>query len=129
MRGYCFWGFTLPTFDKEWESNDYVVFYEESTPTVVLNTDPAQTTMVTGPHNYLTSATKYDMISESFYTESMNYRNCGGREDDDDDARSPAAKQFKPLSPVAKLHKILSLGGASKNSKQQLQELKGELSK
>ena len=126
---FGFWDFTLPTFDKEWESNDYVVFYEEGTPTVVLNTDPAKTRMHTGPHNYLTSATKYDRISESFYTETMNYKNCGGghENENDNDAATSTGKQFKPLTPRAKLQRILS--GPSKNIKQQLTELKRQLKK
>ena len=81
--------------------------------------------MVNGPHNYLTSATKYDRISESFYTESMSYKNCGGGHNED--AATTAVKQLKPLSPVAKLQRILS--GPSKNIKQQLKELKSQLRK
>ena len=124
----------LPYWDKRWETYDRLVTYENGSPTVIVETDPYRTTMTTGPHNYLISDTKYDLISESFYTESMTYQNCGGGHDD---VAAPASKQFKPspngvlagraLSPVAKLQRILS--GTSKNIKQQLKELKRELKK
>ena len=126
---FGFWDFFLPLWDKRWESNDRYVIYEEGSPTVLVDTDPAQTTMVTGPHNYLTSATKYDRISESFYTETMNYKNCGGghENENNNDAATSTGKQFKPLTPRAKLQRILS--GPSKNIKQQLTELKRQLRK
>ena len=125
--GFGFWDVFLPLWDKRWKSSDRYVIYEEGSPTVILDTDPAQTTMVTGSNNYLTSATKYDRISESFYTESMTYRNCGGGHENDNDAATSANKQFKPLSPIAKLQRILN--SPSKNIKQQLKELKAQLKK
>ena len=124
---FGFWDFTLPLWDKRWENSDRFTIYEEGSPTVILDTDPAQTTMTTGSNNYLTSATKYDRITESFYTESMTYKNCGGGHENDNDAATSTGKQFKPLSPIAKLQRILN--SPSKNIKQQLKELKAQLKK
>lgn len=122
---FGFWDFSLPLWDKRWESSDRQVLYEEGSPTVILDTDPNQTTMSTGPHNYLLAATKYDMISESFYTETMTYQHCGGG--DDDAGVSIENRQVKPISPAAKLQRILM--GPAKNLKQQLQEFKRQYSR
>ncbi len=116
---FGFWDVFLPLWNKRWESSNRFVLYENGSPLLVLDTDPDQTTMNTGLHNYLLSATKYDMISESFYTESMSYQNCGGG---CDDATSSIKQQFKPISPVARLHRILT--GPAKNIKLQLREYK-----
>ncbi len=59
------------------------------------------------------------MISESFYTESMTYQNCGGGHDDNFTASS--SKQVKPLSPVNKLKRIVA--GRGKEVKAKIKEL------
>ncbi|MEO7306137.1 MAG: hypothetical protein ABIR78_02790 [Ferruginibacter sp.] len=125
---FGFWDFFLPLWEQRWESYDRWVIYEEGSPVIILDTDPAKTTMITGPHNYLTADTKYDRISESYFTETMTYKNCGGHENENNnDAATPSGKQFKQLSPVAKLQRILN--GPSKNIKKQLKDLKTQLRK
>jgi hypothetical protein len=119
---FGFWDFFLPLWDKRWEDNDKLVLFEEGSPIVLLDTDPKKSRMTTGPHKYLTSATKYDRISESYYTEAMTYQNCGGKHDDDMDAvaATPASLR-QPLSPVNKLRRILTAPG--KEIKTKMKEL------
>lgn len=117
---FGFWDFFLPLWDKRWEDDDRFTIYENGSPVIILETDASQTSMITGPHHYLTSATKFDIITESFYTESMTYQNCRGR--GDDDITAPATRQLKPMSPLARLQRILR--NPTKKIKQQLNEFK-----
>lgn len=121
---FGFWDFFLPLWDKRWEDDDRFAIYENGSPVIILETDASQTSMTTGPHNYLISATKFDMISESFYTESMTYQNCRGRGDDDADVTAPASRQVKPMSPITRLQRILK--SPTKKLKQQLNEFKNQ---
>jgi hypothetical protein len=120
---FGFWDVFLPLWNKRWESSDRFVFYENGSPILVLDTDPDQTTMNTGLHNYLLSATKYDIISESFFTESMIYQNCGSGHDD---LITPSsnAKKATGMNVMSRVKKIIN--GHSKNMKQELQRLKRE---
>jgi hypothetical protein len=121
---FGFWDLTLPLWDKRWEDYDRITIYENGSPIVTLETDASQTRMTTEPHNYLTSATKFDIISESFYTESMTYQNCRGR-NDDLSAPPSNSKTAIGMSAITRVKKIIN--GHSKNMKQELQALKSEI--
>ncbi len=117
--------YLFPLFDKRWESRGTYIFYEEGTPYVYYDLDPAQTTMQTGTHNYMTHSSYYDMATETAGNVTCTYQNCGGDNDDDDFNKTTtpsSANKTGPLSIRNKLNQILSRH--SKNMKQELKDFK-----
>ena len=117
--------YTFPLFDKRWESRGTGIYYEEGTPYIFYDLDPAQTTMQTGTHNYMTYSSYYDMATETAGNVTCTYQNCGGDNDDDDFNKTTtpsSAKTAGPLSIRNKLNQILSR--PSKNMKQELKDFK-----
>lgn len=66
-----------PYQSKWYATSDKFIVYENGNPVTVLDTDPAKTVMETGFKHYLTSATYYDRVSETFMTRTFEYQNCG----------------------------------------------------
>jgi hypothetical protein len=51
--------------------------YENGNSIVLFDSDPAQTVMEFGFKHYLSSATYYDRVSNTFMTRNFEYQNCG----------------------------------------------------
>ncbi len=113
--------YVFPLFDKRWESQGTVTYYEEGTPYVIYDLDPTQTTMQTGPHNYMTYSSYYDMATETPGNVTCTYHHCGGN--NDALIAAPAAtKSMGQLSIKNGFTKIVSR--PSKNMKQQLKQFR-----
>lgn len=114
-------------FDKRWNSFGSWIMYDNGTPIVVNEDDPAQTVIHTGRGNYATYAKYFDIPSESFYEMTFNYSNCNGGHDEDNGKVMPATsvKQNRPMPVAESLKKIL--GTHSKNMKQELSDFKRQI--
>ncbi len=113
--------YVLPLFDKRWESRGTVTYYEDGIPYIFYDLDAAQTTLQTGPHNYMTYSSFYDIATETAGNVTCTYQHCGGNNDDLMAAPSQT-KSTGQLSIKNRLAKIFSR--PSKNIKQQLKDFK-----
>lgn len=117
--------YTWPLFDKRFNSSGTIILYDNGTPIVVAEDDPAQTVIQTGRNNYATNAHYYDIPAETPYDIVFTYENCGRGNDDVSNEKAPStAKRAGPVSVKNRVAKILSRH--SKNMKQELQVLKTE---
>jgi hypothetical protein len=121
---YGFPSFSWPLFDKRFNSAGTTILYDEGSPVVIWDDDPAQTVMQTGAAHYLNNAHYYEKVSETPYDITFTYQNCNGKDDDDFDKAIPPStiKNAGPLSVKTALTKILSRH--SKNKKQELKDFK-----
>lgn len=74
------------------ETSDIYTIYDNGTPIVILDTDPAQTVMQLTRRNYLSSVTFFDRVSQSFVTRNFEYENC----EQNDHHRSTGAASSLP---------------------------------
>ena len=73
--------FILLTFDNEWwETSEKITLYDAGVPTVIQDPDPAQTTFQFGFQHYLDQANYFDLASNSPFSVSFEYENCGENE-------------------------------------------------
>ncbi len=117
-----------PLFDKRWWSQSSAILYDEGIPYVVYDTDPAQTTMQTGPHNYMTYLAFYNRATEAQENLTCTYQNCGEDTDDyNNTTLTSSAGKTGQLSIKNRINKILNR--PSKNIKQELKELVKQMHK
>jgi hypothetical protein len=78
IRGIPY-GFPFLTFEftKWWETSEKQTYYFDGDPFVVLDEDPAQTSVQFGFQNYLSGVTHFDVVSNSNIPFGFEYQNCG----------------------------------------------------
>ncbi len=75
--GFPFYG-TAGMSDKSWFTSNRTEAYENGELILFNDYDPAQTVLVNGNHNYPSSATYYDRVTEEHITITFGYENCNG---------------------------------------------------
>lgn len=115
--------FLAPYFDKRWNNTGTFIIYDNGSPIVVADDDPAQTQLITGIGNYLTYAGYYDFVNEYYYDLRFEYENCGNENCDDKGINSASpVRATTAMSAKTKLRKIVEM--RSGNMKQELMDFK-----
>jgi hypothetical protein len=117
--------------DKWWFSSNRTEIYDPSGMFLFNDYDPAQTTMVTGNHNYPSSATYYDRVIEDNITITFDYENCNG---DGSNSKMGNTQNNPPQGTKTAINvtRPLLRMGSAKSVKEQIQKLinaKTDLSK
>jgi hypothetical protein len=124
---FPFWGGNIIR-NKRWFSSNRKEIYDNGTMYLINDYDPAKTTIVTGNHDFPTSATYYDRVAEDNFTNTFDYENCNGSGSNAKAGSSqtninPGSKtSIKSTKPFLKM-------GSQKSIKEQLQKMVQQLKK
>jgi hypothetical protein len=88
--------------------------------------DPAQTTINTGNHNYPSSATYYDRVTEEPLTITFDYENCNGNGSTAKSGNSQTNINHGAKTSIKTTRQLLRMGSV-KSMKEQIQKMKQQL--
>ena len=125
--GFPFYG-TAGVSDKWWFTSNRTEIYDNGNLFLFNDYDPTQTTMITGNHNYPSSATYYDRITEAPITITFDYENCNGKGSTTIAGNSKIKLNPGTKSSIKNPRPLLRMGSA-KSIKEQLQRMKLQFQK
>lgn len=122
-------GYGTGGFSDKWQfTSNRTEYYDNGNLFLFNDYDPAQTTINTGNHNYPSSATYYDRVTETPITISFDYENCNGN-----GSTAIAGNSQMNMNPGAKISikspRTLLRMGSAKSIKEQLQKMKQQFQK
>lgn len=120
--GFLFYG-TGGMSDKRWFTSNRTEIYDNGNLFLFNDYDPAQTTMITGNHNYPSSATYYDRVTEVPITITFNFENCNGNSGITKSGNSQDSKN-KVVTNSTRYSRPLLMRGSAKSMKEQIKKLK-----
>jgi uncharacterized protein YxeA len=104
-------------------SEKQVAYDEDGNPTVLYNYDPRRTTYQHASHNYPSSGTFFDLVTNGWASQTFQYENCGrGGNDDHSDLQRgtpPTAPNANRINPMMLLKR-----NPAKSMKEQVKEFR-----
>ena len=116
-------------FTDKWQfTSNRTEYYDNGNLYLFNDYDPAQTTINTGNHNYPSSATYYDLVTEAPITITFEYENCSGNGNVAKAGGSQTNMNHGAKTSIKSKRSLLRMGSA-KSIKEQIRKMKQQLKK